>query len=102
MPLPTHLLALLVPALLVVPAARCGEDKEELFKAKPLTAEKSFTAGIEGPGCDAGGNVYAVNYQKQGTIGRVTPDCKAEVWAELPGKSVGNGIVFDEKGKPLV
>jgi sugar lactone lactonase YvrE len=73
-------------------------DKETLFKATPLTPEKSFTAGIEGPCCDAKGNIYAVNYAKQQTIGKVTPDGKGEVWVTLPGKSTGNGIVFDKKG----
>src|SRR5262249_56975244 len=72
--------------------------KEELFKAKPFTVVGSFTEGIEGPNCDAGGNVYAVNFAKQGTIGKVTPDGKGEVWVELLNKSVGNGIVFDRKG----
>ena len=46
-------------------------DKETLFVAKPLTEENSFTEGIEGPNCDAQGNVYAVNFKRQGTIGRV-------------------------------
>lgn len=100
----TRLLAAFLPVLLLSPTAglRGGEEKEELFKAKPFTEEKSFTAGIEGPACDAKGNVYAVNFQKEGTIGRVTPDGKAEVWVELPGKSVGNGIVFDKKGMMYV
>jgi sugar lactone lactonase YvrE len=95
-------LLLLVPVLLLPAAGVPGEKKEELFKAKPLTEEKSFTEGIEGPACDAKGNVYAVNFQKQATIGRVTPDGKGEVWVELPGKSVGNGIVFDKKGTMYV
>jgi sugar lactone lactonase YvrE len=101
--MPSHtrrLLVFLTPLLLVLPAA--ADDKEELFKAKPFTEEKSFTAGIEGPACDARGNVYAVNFQKDQTIGRVTPDGKAEVWVELPGKSTGNGIVFDKKGMMYV
>jgi sugar lactone lactonase YvrE len=72
--------------------------EEPLFTTRPLTAEKSFTEGIEGPACDARGNVYAVNFARQQTIGRVTPDGKGEVWVELPGKSVGNGLVFDRKG----
>jgi hypothetical protein len=80
------------------PAPSRAADKEKLFVATPLTPEKSFTPGIEGPACDARGNVYAVNYKKQQTIGKVTPDGKAEVWVELPGKSTGNGIVFDQKG----
>jgi len=74
-----------------------GAD-EKLFVARPLTEKDSFTAGIEGPACDAKGNVYAVNFARQQTIGRVTPDGKGEVWVTLPGKSVGNGIVFDRKG----
>ena len=50
----------------------------------PLTAEGQFTAGIEGPACDAAGYVYAVNFERQGTIGRVAPDGRGEVFAVLP------------------
>jgi gluconolactonase len=75
-----------------------GQADEKLFEAKPLTKPKEFTPGIEGPNCDAAGNIYAVNFAKQGTIGKVTPDGKGELWVTLPGKSVGNGIVFDRKG----
>src|SRR5689334_19302126 len=83
--------------LLAVPTPhQAGDDK--LFVAKPLTEEKSFTEGIEGPNCDAQGNIYAVNYANQQTIGKVTPDGKAEIFVTLPGKSTGNGIVFDRKG----
>ncbi|MFH1264805.1 MAG: SMP-30/gluconolactonase/LRE family protein, partial [Planctomycetota bacterium] len=79
-----------------------GEAEEELFVASPLTAEGSFTEGIEGPACDAEGNLYAVNFQRQQTIGRVTPEGKAEVFVELPGESVGNGICFDRQGMMYV
>jgi sugar lactone lactonase YvrE len=72
--------------------------QEKLFVATPLTAENSFTAGIEGPACDAQGHVYVVNFARQQTIGKVSPDGKAEVYLELPGKSTGNGIVFDRQG----
>jgi sugar lactone lactonase YvrE len=78
------------------------EDKEGLFVAKPLTKAGEFTEGIEGPACDAEGNVYAVNFARQGTIGRVTPEGKGEVWVELPNKSVGNGIRFDRNGQMYV
>ena len=71
---------------------------ERLFAARPLTAEGSFTSGIEGPACDKQGNIFAVNFQRQGTIGRVTPDGKSEVFVELPGGSIGNGIRFDRQG----
>jgi gluconolactonase len=73
-------------------------NTELLFEATPLTEEGAFTEGIEGPACDAQGNIYAVNFARQQTIGRVTPDGKATVYVELPGKSVGNGIRFGPKG----
>jgi sugar lactone lactonase YvrE len=75
---------------------------EDLFVAKPFTAENSFTEGIEGPGCDKDGNVYAVNFERQQTIGKVTPDGKAELFVQLPGKSVGNGIMFTPQGRMFV
>src|ERR1700733_4684139 len=80
-----------------------GADiQEQLYVATPLTGENSFTDGIEGPNCDAEGNVYVVNFARQQTIGKVTPDGKAEVFVTLPGKSVGNGIVFDRAGMMYV
>jgi sugar lactone lactonase YvrE len=79
-----------------------GDDKDKLFVATPLTAEKAFTPGIEGPACDAKGNIFVVNFAKQQTIGKITPDGKGEVFVELPGKSTGNGIVFDRKGTMYV
>ncbi len=66
--------------------------------AVPLTESGQFTEGIEGPACDRAGNVYAVNFGKQQTIGRVTPDGKGEIFVTLPGASTGNGIRFDRKG----
>src|SRR5688572_24295221 len=70
----------------------------ELFKAEAVTEEGLFTEGIEGPACDREGNVYAVNFAKEGTIGRTTPEGKSEVFVTLPEGSVGNGIVFDRAG----
>ena len=75
---------------------------EELFLATPLTKPGQFTAGIEGPNCDAAGNIFAVNFGKEQTIGRVTPDGKGELFVKLPGKSTGNGIVFDKSGRMYV
>ena len=75
---------------------------ESLFAARPLTAENSFTIGVEGPACDVQGNIYAVNFARQQTIGRVTPDGKGEVFVELPGKSTGNGIVIARDGTLFV
>jgi sugar lactone lactonase YvrE len=75
---------------------------ESLFVATPFTEKDSFTKGVEGPACDAAGNVYAVNFEKQQTIGRVSPGGKAEVFVTLPGKSTGNGIVFGRAGMMYV
>lgn len=89
-------------SVLIAAVAAAGPGNDEVFVARPLTATGSFTAGIEGPAADAAGNVYAVNLTKQGDIARVTPAGKAEVFVTLPGKSVGNGIVFDRKGTMYV
>jgi len=75
---------------------------EELYLATPLTATNSFTAGIEGPACDRAGNIFAVNFAKQQTIGRTTPAGQSEVFVTLPNDSVGNGIRFDRAGRMYV
>jgi sugar lactone lactonase YvrE len=75
---------------------------EELWKATPLTAENSFTAQIEGPGVDRDGTIYAVSFARKPTIGRITPDGKAEVFIEFTNGSLGNGIRFDRKGRMFV
>ncbi|MEC7566918.1 MAG: SMP-30/gluconolactonase/LRE family protein [Planctomycetota bacterium] len=75
---------------------------EQLYVAVPVTEAGGFTGGIEGPACDSKGNLYAVNYQKEGTIGLVTPDGKASVATTLPKGSVGNGIRFDPEGNMFI
>ena len=75
---------------------------EGLYLATPLTATNSFTAGIEGPACDRAGNIFAVNFAKQQTIGRTTPAGQSEVFVILPNDSVGNGIRFDRAGRMYV
>lgn len=79
-----------------------GQADEKLFVSTPLTKPGEFTAGIEGPACDAQGNIYAVSFGKAETIGKVSPDGKAEAFLTLPNKSCGNGIVFDRKGTMFV
>lgn len=82
-----------------VVSARAASPREELYRAAPVTAANGFTAGIEGPACDREGNVYAVNFARQGTIGRVpAAGGEGEVWLELPAGSIGNGIRFDRSG----
>jgi sugar lactone lactonase YvrE len=68
----------------------------------PFTDAGGFTGGIEGPACDADGNLYAVNYARQGTIGKVTPAGECSVFVELPAGSIGNGIRFTQAGEMLI
>lgn len=95
---------LLVVLLLLGVACQCPffKSADPLYTATPLTATNSFTAGIEGPACDLEGNIFAVNFKTQHTIGRTTPAGKPEVFITLPGVSIGNGIRFDREGKMYV
>lgn len=74
----------------------------QLYVSQIWTAPHGFTAGIEGPACDVHGNLYAVNYAHQGTIGRVTPQGECSILIELPRGSTGNGIRFNRAGEMLV
>ena len=82
--------------------AKSGSMGAELYVSTDLTAPGSFTPGIEGPACDAAGNLYAVNFERQHTIGKVTPDGRVSVFVELADGSVGNGLRFDSRGSMLV
>ncbi|MGH2565488.1 MAG: SMP-30/gluconolactonase/LRE family protein [Ginsengibacter sp.] len=73
-----------------------------LFKSAEFTLPNSFTHGVEGPAVDKSGNVYAVNFSQEGTIGIVTPSGKPGLFVELPDSSVGNGIRFDSYGNMLI
>jgi sugar lactone lactonase YvrE len=76
---------------------------EALFESRQLTPSGEYTAGIEGPAVDAGGTLYAVNFQRAGTIGMVAPGAVvSELFAELPEGSVGNAIRFDPEGRMYV
>ena len=85
----------LFPALLLV-LTGCGPESEDLL------AENAFTPGIEGPATDAEGNIYAVNYQEEGTIGKVSPEGEASIFLRLPEGSIGNGIQFDRAGNMFI
>ena len=74
----------------------------ELYQSSALTAINSFTTGAEGPAVDRDGNLYAVNYSKEGTIGKITPKGVSSIFIELPNRSIGNGIRFNSKGEMLI
>jgi gluconolactonase len=74
----------------------------DLYKASDLTRVNSFTSGAEGPAVDKAGNLYAVNFSKEGTIGKITPGGEASIFIELPNGSIGNGIRFNSKGEMFI
>lgn len=75
--------------------------KTELYTASDFT-DSLFTGGIEGPMYHTDGNLYVVNFQKEGTIGLVKPDGECALFVELPAGSTGNGIRFDSNGDMLI
>jgi len=74
-------------------------DPYGLYQAEDFTKENLFTNNIEGPAFDAQGNLYVVNFQKDGTIGLVKPDGTVSLFVTLPEGSVANSIQFTSKGK---
>ncbi len=91
-----------VTAAEVNQAADSNKKSQPLFVAQPLTEKNQFTGGIEGPACDAAGNIYAVNFSRQSTIGQVTAGGKAKLFVDLPEGSTGNGIRFNQQGEMFV
>jgi gluconolactonase len=78
------------------------DSSSQLYKASVIMAVNSSTDGIEGPAADKSGTLYWVNYNHQGTIGRLTTGGQPEVFMELTGGSTGNGIRFDSHGNMLI
>ena len=60
------------------------------------------SGGAEGPAIDKDGNLYAVNFSREGTIGKISSTGEGSVFLELPNGSVGNGIRFSSKGDMLI
>lgn len=86
--------------LLVCTVLGCNAQGFEgsLYESVDHTAENLFSTNIEGPAVDKKGNLYVVNYQKDGTIGHVKPDGSVELFVTLPQGSTANSIQFDSKG----
>ena len=94
-------------SLIVTLAIACnttGQNNtpEQLYKSSDFTAVNSFTTGAEGPAVDVNGNLYAVNYSKEGTVGKITLTGDSSIFIELPDGSVGNGIRFNSHGDMLI
>ena len=92
------LVSLFVSACGVTPAI----DNTSLYRVSDYVGDGVFTQGIEGPAVGPDGHLYLVNFEREGTIGRVTSTREgkgeAELFVELPEGSIGNGIRFDADG----
>lgn len=93
---------LLLTFLLSCNSARQAGNQSDLYNTSDFTAMNSFTSGAEGPAVDANGNVYAVNFTKEGTVGKVTSTGDGSIFLELPNGSVGNGIRFNSMGDMMI
>lgn len=75
---------------------------QDVYVASDHTAENLFSQNIEGPAFDKKGNLYVVNFQRDGTIGLVKPDGTVGLFISLPEGSTGNSVKFDSKGNMYV
>ncbi|QRR01857.1 SMP-30/gluconolactonase/LRE family protein [Dyadobacter sandarakinus] len=66
-------------------------------KSKNFSNEGEFTSNCEGPAVDSDGNVYAVNFARDGTIAQISRKGSAGFFVTLPKGSTGNGIRFVDK-----
>ena len=77
--------------------------KEHIFyQSVDWVTDGVFTQGIEGPAVSKDGVLYVVNYQQEGTIGRIKGKNEVEMFVHLPNKSIGNGIRFDQQGNMYI
>jgi len=75
---------------------------QDFYQARDLTKENLFTTNCEGPAVDQKGNLFVVNFQKDGTIGQVSANGNVKLFVALPTGSIGNAIQFDRQGNMLV
>lgn len=77
-------------------------NKKGLYIAEDYVDDGVFTNGIEGPADDFSGNLYAVNYGSQGSIGLVKGKNNVKLLVFLPEGSIGNGIRIGPDGHLFV
>ncbi len=88
-----------VIAVLIVCVLRVqAQDMQRLHQSEDFTGMNIFSNNIEGPAFDHAGNLYVVNFERDGTIGVVRPDGKAELFVALPEGSTANSIKFNRRG----
>lgn len=75
---------------------------QPLFTASDFTAENLFSKNIEGPIFDRAGNLYVVNFERDGTIAKVDPNGTPQLFVTLPEGSIANSIQINSKGMLLL
>lgn len=88
--------------LAVIPLLALSGCTGNLDHSVDFTPEFAFTTGIEGPAVNANGDVFAVNFEKEGTIGIVNDKGEGKIFLKLPEGSIGNGIRFDTAGNMFI
>ena len=97
------LVATCLIAFAVFLAGRSHAAEDPLFVSKRITPQGEYTSGIEGPAVDASGNLYVVNFQQSGSIGKVAAGApQSQLFTLLPAGSIGNGIRFDRQGRMFI
>lgn len=84
--------------LVFIAAQSAAQKGGSLFQAVDFTKENIFSENIEGPAFDKNGNLYVVNFERNGTVGLVKPNGDASLFITLPEGSTANSIQFDKKG----
>ncbi|MBU2970384.1 SMP-30/gluconolactonase/LRE family protein [Pseudoalteromonas sp. C2R02] len=74
----------------------------QTYQTSDWITDKVFTQGVEGPAVDKSGHLFVVNFEKEGTIGKVTAKGEAQLYITLPKGSTGNGIRFDIKNNMYI
>ncbi|MEP6738001.1 MAG: SMP-30/gluconolactonase/LRE family protein [Chryseolinea sp.] len=77
-------------------------ETPDTLRATTIVPEGTFTSGVEGPAVDSAGNLYVVNFGKEGTVGVLNIKEIPSLFLTLPEGSVGNGIRFDSHGNMFI
>jgi signal peptidase len=88
-------------------AGSSASAQEPLFKSRKIPDSEKFTDRIEGPAVDADDNLYVVNFDRDGTIGKLAAGASQfKLFTPMPGtgdaRSIGNGIRFDRAGRMYI
>lgn len=86
--------------LLILSSCLSKNQEKKNGESEDFVFVGSYSLGLEGPAVDAEGNLYFVNPNKNGTIGKVDFESQNfDVYIDsLPNESVANGIRFGTNG----